>query len=212
MEKSAEFNPEISIHDNWLLADPLDYAWFGYAPDEMRSQYGDAGDSVQRTATLQAMMAGEVRLKLGYGELVALGIQVEPDLGISPCLIPVAMFQTDSVDIDWKKSEISGLRRVFSAVRICRADANLQIKTPLSTEEPINFVSPTTVRRGPKSAGDVIRQIYFSLIKTGEIPPMHTRKEAWVIVVKRAKQDFPAEFPGERGLSYSSFARHLSAK
>ena len=115
----AKFDPDLTIYENWQAAEPLNSAWFQLAPTDLKNQYRDSGDSDARTAAIRHMMEGEVQHRVGNKELIALGIQIKPSLGIGPEHIPAMMFASDAVKINWDKSEIEGLGRLLGDVRIC---------------------------------------------------------------------------------------------
>jgi hypothetical protein len=123
-----KFDPEISIYDNWKQADPLNSAWFHFAPDGLKNQYRDSGDNEHKAAALRYMMESEVRHSVGNKELIALGIQTTPSLEMEPEHIPAMMFASETVQIDWEESTIEGLGRRFAEVRICQPiPENLEI-------------------------------------------------------------------------------------
>lgn len=114
-----EFDPEISLGENWRTADPLDFAWFAYAPGEMKEQLQNAGRNPGRDATLRRLMEAEVSGQIGHGDLIALGILIAPDLEDAPRQIPAALFQAHSTSIDWAQATVTGLGRTFAEVRVC---------------------------------------------------------------------------------------------
>lgn len=199
------------------MADPLDFAWFEYAPAELKEQYREAGKNPSMTATLHRLMTGEVQLKIADRELVALGVQTAPIPQDYAREISPTFFQAASIQIDWSRATVTGLGQAFAEVRVCvpqtrHITASVE---PVQTDEGAfldEHADTLPTKRGPKSAGGIIRRIYAELIETGDIPNTRTRKEAWVIVRARAMHEHPEEFPGERGLSYSSFARHVAVR
>lgn len=217
-----EFDPDIPMAENWRSAAPLGSAWFEYAPPELREQYRDAGRNEHLTATLKQLMEGEVHLKIADGELVALGIKTAPIPEDEARKIPTVFFQAESIIIDWAMATVTGLARAYAEVRVCVPKAR-HLEAPAAPDRTGYGVAPDklsevlrptqpSAKRSAYPAERIVRRIYAELIGTGEIPSARTLKEAWVIVRARALQDHPEEFPGERGLSYSSFSRHLADK
>lgn len=114
-----EFDPDLSLIENWQTADPLDFAWFAYAPGELKEQLRNAGSHPGRDATLRRMMEAEVCGQIGHGELIAFGILIAPELEDSPRQLPSALFQAHSTRIDWSDATVAGLGRTFAEVRVC---------------------------------------------------------------------------------------------
>lgn len=114
-----EFDPDISLAENWRTADPLDFAWFAYAPGELKEQLQNAGSHPGRNATLRRLMEAEVCGQIGHGELIAFGILIVPELEDTPRQIPSALFQAHSTSIDWADATVAGLGRTFAEVRVC---------------------------------------------------------------------------------------------
>jgi len=67
-------------------------------------------------------------------------------------------------------------------------------------------------RPGPKSAAKLIREAYAEFVASGRLRKPYTLKEVWVILGPELADAYPGVFPGSRGLSYKSFARHIRAK
>jgi len=103
--------------ERWAAASSLDHAWFHFAPEALKDQYRDAR-SEQRTAALQCMMEGEVRLKLSCGELVAYAIRLPFKSGDEIELLPDLIFASQDTEIDWNNSKIKGFGGEFSDVRV----------------------------------------------------------------------------------------------
>lgn len=138
--------------------------------------------------------------RLVQGDLVAVGFSVTATAKEPPQEVPIHLLERRFIKLN--KDEIQSEHFHFRQVRIA-------VRQSAENEGLASSGLPAT-KRGPESAGDTIRQIHSDLIRTGEIPSKHTLKEAWVIVRDRIKRDYSAQFPGDRGLSYSSFARHIN--
>ena len=140
-----DFDRNLSLAENWQTADPLNFAWFEYAPSEMKERYRDAGRNPHLTATLKRLMEGEVQQKIGDGELVALGIRLEPDWEDSAGKVPPVLFQANSTSIDWDQGIVGGLDRRFAEVRVCRI--NIVAKEFPTPVVPLNL-EPQSKARG----------------------------------------------------------------
>lgn len=179
-----DFGPDLSLAENWRTADPLDFAWFEYAPSEMKERYRDAGRNPHLTATLKRLMEGEVQLKIGDGELVALGIQLEPSLEDSARAVPPVLFQADSTIIDWDKGIVRGLDRRFAEVRVCWSGiAATELPTPA---RPANIapLSKVPVSGGRRNLYPEARQVLEILY---EEPTYRAMSAAAILEVFNAK-------------------------
>lgn len=141
--------------------------------------------------------------RLRLGDVVALGFAVTATAKEGPNEIPIHLLERRFIKL--AKEEIRSEHFHFRQVRIA-------VRQSVENEGQASPVLPSATKRGPESAGDIIRRIHLDLIRTGEIPPKHTVKEAWAIVLDRIKRDHAAKFRGDRGLSYSSFARHINGQ
>ncbi len=101
----------------WQSASPLDFAWFGFAPDRLKDRYRDAGGDEHRTMGLRREMEMDTLAKLADGELQAFGFRVRPDLSEGVVEIPQFLFEALDTEIDWDKSTISGFGRRFEGVK-----------------------------------------------------------------------------------------------
>jgi hypothetical protein len=142
----ADFDPEALPADTWQLADPLDFAWFGYAPNGLKTQYREAGDNPVRTAALRQMMEAEVRGRIGDGELTAYGILTAPKLEDTARRIPPTLFQAQSASVDWDQGIITSLGRTFAEVRVC--DLERQELEATTIAVPTREQAPRTKRGG----------------------------------------------------------------
>ena len=146
MTKSSEniwvFDSNRDILSNWREADPLNYAWFGFAAHEAKEKYRDSGDRLPNLAkSLEFDMQIELRSQIANGTFLALGIQVSPIPKSDPEQIPPLCFEIHDVDIDWQNGSLSGLGRSFQDVRVCM---------PADNSRAANTASPATriVKRG----------------------------------------------------------------
>lgn len=142
----ADIDPETLAADTWQLADPLDFAWFGFAPSDLKTQYRDSGDSPGRTAALRQMMEAEVRGKIGDGELAAYGILTAPKLEDTARRIPTTLFQAQSASIDWDQGIITSLGRTFAEIRVCGLEM-LRLEAAAFTD-PVSENTPRNKRGG----------------------------------------------------------------
>lgn len=120
LQKLKTYNPKLSISSNWQIADPLDFAWFGYCDQELQNRYRNNGREPQATSvSLRVQMQLEVRERLGDGKFIAVGIPIDDAVYREVVIIPATFFAADSVKILWDDNSLSGLGRRFVEVRIC---------------------------------------------------------------------------------------------
>lgn len=144
-----EFDPDLSLAENWQTADALDFAWFGYAPGELKEQLQNAGSNPGRDATLRRLMEAEVSGQIGHGELIAIGVLIAPELEDTPRQIPSALFQAHSTSIDWAEGTVAGLGRTFAEVRVCLPQA----RPPEPMAEPAEPAQPDSSGNPEKRGG-----------------------------------------------------------
>ena len=145
------FDPSKSPDEHWRDGVSLNDSWLIYASDELTEQYRDARDaSLGKRAFVTGMMETDVRLKIATGELLAFGIQTAPSPDNSATLIPVVFFQAESVTIDWERSELNGLGRSFSDVRVC-SFGNQIGETDVSKNPPPEAVQILEKRGGGRT-------------------------------------------------------------
>lgn len=140
----------------WERADPLDFAWFGYASERMQNQYRNSKE-IGPSIALRRLMEAEVRDQLAFRNLCAVGFRTMPNLSESQEHIPTMMFQSDAVKIDWEKSEISGLGRRFESVKVARLIDHANENTTSAPETPPPIESGILPK--PKSRGG--RKSYY---------------------------------------------------
>lgn len=138
-------SPEMEF---WQSADPLNFAWFGFAPDRLKEQYRDAGGNEHRTLGLRRVMEMETLAQLAHGELRAFGFRVQPDLSESVVEIPQFLFEAHDTQVDWDKSTVSGLGRRFEGVK-AGITSSAASPCPLG-ELPVNYIP---LPMGGKSKG-----------------------------------------------------------
>lgn len=134
----AVFNPDLTIYENWKDAASLDFAWFSFGTSELKEQYRNSGNNDANAASLRKLMQGDVSLAVANLDLIALGIQTTPSLDSEPIRIPPVMFASGMLHIDWEKSKIEALGRVFEEVRICAPASQIIKATPTPMDIPQN--------------------------------------------------------------------------
>jgi len=157
-----EFDPDLSLAENWQTADPLDFAWFAYAPSPLKEQFQNAGDHAGRTETLRRLMEAEVRGQIGHGEQIAFGILIAPELEDTPRQLPSAMFQADSTSVDWGDGTVAGLGRTFAEVRVC-VGKTPQPEPTVELDQADNAEKPTKRGGGRTSQYPQVREILEAL-------------------------------------------------
>ncbi len=157
-----EFDPDLSLAKNWQTADPLDFAWFGYAPSPLKEQFENAGDHAGRTATLRRLMEAEVRGQIGDGELIAFGVLIAPELEDTPRQLPSALFEADSTSVDWGDGTVAGLGRTFAEVRVCVGQTS-EPEPIVELDQADNAGRPTKRGGGRTSQYPQVREILEAL-------------------------------------------------
>lgn len=117
-----KFDSNRDAHSNWQTADGLYSSWFIYSPEELKERYRDSGKNERLSKFLELDMQMLIRERIGTGEIIALGVQISPDLKTEAERIPEILFQSADVDIDWQLGRISGFGRQYNDVRICLSD------------------------------------------------------------------------------------------
>lgn len=159
--------------------------------------------SLNERANSQIARMDSLLERLRSGDLVAVGFAATATAEEGPSRVPIHLMEPRFIKL--AKNEIRSEHFHFRQVRIA-------FRQPVGNETLISPARELAAKRGPAPAGDIIRQIHSDLIRSGEIPPKHTLKQAWGIVVDRINRDHPEQFKGKRGLSYSSFARHINGQ
>ena len=142
-ENISKLDPNQDTHANWKKADPINVAWLLYGPSEVREQFRESGSNPGLSNTLRVGMELDLRHRIGAGEVLAFGIQTEPQIGDFATRIPETLFQSPDAKIDWNYGVITGLGRKFEDVRICLGQK--------LDERPTSADQPSTVR--PKGKG-----------------------------------------------------------
>jgi hypothetical protein len=134
LETLRKFGSNRDAHTNWQTADELYFGWFAYSPFELKERYRDSGQNEALSKSLELEMQMLIRERIGSGEIVALGVQILPELKSEAEQIPKILFQSAEVDIDWECGRISGLGRQFNDARIC---LSAETNTP-----PVKGIAP----------------------------------------------------------------------
>jgi len=117
---TVNFDPELSIQDNWKKALPLNDAWYLCAPLDLKSQYQNAGSNDALSGSLVVMMQKELHYNLTNGYLQAIGIQIAPDHSTTPMIISETLFASDTAVIDFEQSKLDSLNFEYMDVRVCK--------------------------------------------------------------------------------------------
>lgn len=116
------FDPKLSIKDNYLKADYLEFAAWVIAGHEHKEQFRDSGNDLHRTEWLRSERLRLAREALIGGELLALGIaDTDPEAEIRP--IPVSIFIASDLRMNDQEGVVSALGRTFRDAKLCRANA-----------------------------------------------------------------------------------------
>lgn len=143
LKNLSVFDPNRDVLANWLIADPLHFAWLVYSPLEKQDRYRDSGSKPPAFGkSLQFEMQLELRDRVANGELIALGIQTLPIPKSITEQIAKPFFAVSSVDIDWDHDRISGLGLEFHDVRLSFANG------PNSNQSESIVSNPPIAKRG----------------------------------------------------------------
>lgn len=189
------FDPNLSLKENCLAADDVEYAAWELAGHEHREQYRDSGNSLPRTAWLHFERMRALKDALVNGELIALGIaKDDPSLEIRQ--IPENFFLGSDLVIDGDRSSVSAMGREFDHVGICRSipGQQLQPSPPKAAGRPTHF--PAIM-----AAWDMLKiEIpgFLELDKTVQ------NREIGEVAAKL----FPAKYPGKNRIGDSTIRRH----
>ncbi len=117
------FDPELSIKDNYLKADDLEYAAWQFAGEDHQRDHRNSANDQHRTAWLRSERLKLVREALIAGELLAFGVaDSNPEAEIRP--IPVSIFIASDLRMNDQEGAVSALGRAFREVKLCRANAS----------------------------------------------------------------------------------------
>lgn len=132
-----KFDSNRDAHSNWEMADGLDWAWLYYGPDELAAQFRDARHlNASEAAKFELRLS--LRDRIAHGEVLAFGIPVWPDFKNKAEQIPIVLFQSAHVNIDWEQETISGLGHEFHDLKVALRDESSSI-----TDERIEFPNVT---------------------------------------------------------------------
>lgn len=114
------FNPALSIKDNYLKADDIQFAAWNFAGEDHQKEYQDCARNPQRTAWLRSERLQLLKEALAAEELLAFGVaDGDPDAEIR--LIPTSVFLASDLRMDDQELIVAALMRTFREVKVCRA-------------------------------------------------------------------------------------------
>lgn len=162
----VKLDAKLSIYDNWLIADPLDSAWFHFAEKELQNQYREAGRNPSKTAALYHQMKAELIYSLSGNYIIAVGVFCGKGQNPEPEKIAKSYFAADHLEIDWDKNEICAFGDKIASVRILVADPTIIQKSTA----PVSIDSKSGKSKGGrKSNYPAIREILMDLFEQNEI-------------------------------------------
>lgn len=196
-----------SEFDDWQDGDPLGSAWYLRGPEALKDQYRDAG-SDQRTAAIQFLLQGELKLALARSDLRALGVKVRPDTMEVPSRVPATFFESSAAEIDWEAGTVAFGPTQFLDVRVARDGASLH-----EGISELNATSPDTKPvRGRKSLSPLFEEAYALLLAEEEhFADRALEKQAWAMQLK-VRDLHPGRFPGETVPGRSTVYRFIQSK
>ena len=150
-------------------------------------------------------MVESLQIKLVEGKLQAYGMRLKPHIGTQNEQITRNLF-ANTYGIKWHKSSLENAGQRFEAIYVCRVATNAM--SPLAIYSETKSTIPTSKSPGPKSAKPIIDRLYQEMSRNGDLQKCKTTKAIWRNMVSTLSKD-TVNFPGGRGLAYSSFARHL---
>jgi hypothetical protein len=151
-----EYDSKQNAYSNWQTADGLYSGWFIYSPQELKERYRDSGQNEYLSKALEREMQMLIAERIGSGEIIALGVQISPELKSEAERIPKVLFQSTEAKIDWDRGQISGLGREFHDVRIC-----LALDMTETSGEPNSRTDQT--KRGRKSHSPIFEEAFAQL-------------------------------------------------
>ncbi len=195
-----------ALSPNWLQVENQDperrEMWL-----RLGAQLKDAADRFSASADLGIRRRGEFFRRIYAGELVGLGFTAKSSADDPPSRIPLHLF--DESFIEWRKNSIRSEHFDFRQVRVVEVrwlGMDPAATNPSQTPDRL----PVSIGRGPKPSGDLLVSIYDELLANQTIQTRHTLKEAHAAVRSEALSRHRAAFPGERGLSYKTFANQVA--
>lgn len=191
------FNPALSLRDNYLEGEDIEFAAWQFAGHDHREAYRDSGSSIERSAWLRAERLSSLKTALANGELIALGILID-DPAIDICLIPENLFLAGDISLDGHRSSISGMGRNYVDVQICIAPSQAELRT----------VEPKTT--GRPSHLPLILDAWTAL--KSEIPNFldWDKSSQNRQIREKVSELFPGKFPGKTRIGSSTIRRNRS--
>jgi hypothetical protein len=148
-EKIWIFDSDRNNFENWRKGEPLERAWFMVGDPIKRERYRDGGmKSPQFSISLAFEMQLELKDRMINGDLIALGIQTQPEIMDEPCIIPKSFLMSNETQINWEASELSSFGKTFKDVRLCTSNG----ANPSVSNEITVTISKTVKRGGGRAS------------------------------------------------------------
>ena len=197
----AKYDPNLSISDNWKSADPLNSAWFHYAPPHYLDQYRNSGHNEAKSLTLRHIMEKEVADLVGDNDLIAFGISTHSSKELIPEIIPATMFASSAVCINWDKCELDGFGKKFEDVRICG------VNTGSIPDE--DDVAQPSAKRGPKRLDGILAEALASIKAADEHFADRSQEKKIFAIQTKVAELHPGRFPKGTKPGHSTVRRYL---
>jgi hypothetical protein len=193
-----EFNPHITLHQNWLAGDEWDFAAWLFASHKHREEFRNSGNNQHKSEILLSLRNRDLKLALAAGQFVALGIDFN-DKASDAIKIPITIFNSSDFEIDHKLSTITALDRRFLQVRICK----LNLKDGIESTKASKSGRP-----------DLLDQFLaaWSELKSDNSDFLHWPKSRQNREAQeRIAKLYPGQFPGNSRPGESTLRRHRRA-
>lgn len=201
------FDPELSMKDNYLKADDLEFAAWDMVGHEHREQYRDSGNDPKQSAWLRFERMKLLQERLTAGELWALGVDDgDPKAEIQQ--IPISLFLSPDLHIDDQGLILSALGRTYMGVRVCRVNAVANLAGDVKPDIVPPAQTKAAAKAGRPNQLAMIHEAWLAL--KAEIPGFLEMAKSTQNseIQERLKANYPSKFPGKAKIGDSTIRRH----
>lgn len=115
-EYGRNFDPQLTLQENWDAAELLNDGWWLYCTHEERERYRNCDSNIGAMAHEEAMIKHTIIDQLYAGIFIALGI---PTGQSEVQIIPKNAFRPRAAKVDWVENRVFGLGLTYENVAVC---------------------------------------------------------------------------------------------
>jgi hypothetical protein len=146
----VNFDPNLSLSENWDAGDHLGDAWFLHAAENLKCDYRASESDTDIRDTVRMFMEMNVQGSVASGKLSALALQSKPVSNGAPMVIPHTYFKAPDIEIDWDLSLARWHDHHFASITIVAGYVACGADTPATMH------APDRKKPGPKRIDDLI--------------------------------------------------------